>query len=338
MRRQVAMGGVLAMGLWGCTLKPAVVPEQTEGPVVQQVACQEPPPKILEVPVPVPMPCQLKPEPTFQPVPGGRKGGKGKSAGLQRVSVAPPDARQGPSTAAGVNAMQQYQYMPGALYQVYGTLTGVTTILLQPGEKATTHAWGDKEAWEIAQTSTGSPEGERQAFLVKPKLLDRMTTLTIATNRRLYVMELHATAATYHAVVSWTYPPEAGMAVRNAGQDPGSTPDPAPERLIDYCLEQATRMNFAYTMEANKKRPRWFPVRVCDDKQKTYIKFPADLATTDAPVLFLRSAEETLALVNYRATNNQYYIVDRLFESAELRVGEKRPIIVKITKTMEEGR
>jgi type IV secretory pathway VirB9-like protein len=37
-------------------------------------------------------------------------------------------------------------------------------------------------------------------------------------------------------------------------------------------------------------------------------------------------------LVNYRV-RGQYYVVDRLFRAAELRIGERRQEIVRITRT-----
>ena len=93
--------------------------------------------------------------------------------------------------------------------------------------------------------------------------------------------------------------------------------------------------------------PRMFPQPVSrlnrrvigvklDDGRKTFIQFPATLRTTEAPALFIRSAEGKTQLVNYRVKGN-YYIVDRLFDLAELRVGEKQPIIVRIMRKTEDS-
>lgn len=47
----------------------------------------------------------------------------------------------------------------------------------------------------------------------------------------------------------------------------------------------------------------------------------------EAPALFVKEGKE-LMLVNYRVKNN-YYIVDRLFDEAELRCGPKEVIVIK---------
>ena len=93
---------------------------------------------------------------------------------------------------------------------------------------------------------------------------------------------------------------------------------------------QLDDVNFDYTI-TGKTNPRWKPVRVFDDGRKTFIQFPTTLRTTEAPALFIRSAEGKTQLVNYRVKGN-YYIVDRLFDLAELRVGEKNPMIVRIIR------
>jgi len=70
---------------------------------------------------------------------------------------------------------------------------------------------------------------------------------------------------------------------------------------------------------------------VFDDGQKTFIQFPDALTTSEAPALFITSREGTTQLVNYRVKGT-YYIVDRLFDRAELRVGEKHPAVVRLTR------
>ena len=51
----------------------------------------------------------------------------------------------------------------------------------------------------------------------------------------------------------------------------------------------------------------------------------------ESPVLFVLGQSGDIQLVNFRQKND-YYIVDRLFERAELRAGEKGKNIIRITK------
>ena len=73
-----------------------------------------------------------------------------------------------------------------------------------------------------------------------------------------------------------------------------------------------------------------------DDGTKTYIQFPVNMAATEAPPLFLVGPGGKAELVNYRYLNG-YYIVDRLIDIAELRIGEKPQSVVRITRTAERG-
>jgi len=64
---------------------------------------------------------------------------------------------------------------------------------------------------------------------------------------------------------------------------------------------------------------------VFDDGLKTYLKMPETMVADEAPVLFIKDGKKLL-LVNYRVKNG-YYIVDRLFKEAVLRVGKKNVTI-----------
>jgi type IV secretory pathway VirB9-like protein len=55
------------------------------------------------------------------------------------------------------------------------------------------------------------------------------------------------------------------------------------------------------------------------------------------PPLFVLGTEGKAELVNYRVRQN-YYIVDRLFAAAELRLGEDAQSVVRILRTDEAER
>ena len=97
------------------------------------------------------------------------------------------------------------------------------------------------------------------------------------------------------------------------------------------------QLHFGYRVEARKgKAPRWQPLRVFDDGTKTYIQFPVNMVSTDAPPLFLVGPHDSAELVNYRYING-YYVVDRLIDVAELRIGEAPQSVVRISRTGERG-
>ena len=51
----------------------------------------------------------------------------------------------------------------------------------------------------------------------------------------------------------------------------------------------------------------------------------------EAPPLFVTGADGRSELVNYRLKGH-YYVVDRLFAAAELRLGERRQQVVRILR------
>lgn len=63
--------------------------------------------------------------------------------------------------------------------------------------------------------------------------------------------------------------------------------------------------------------------RAFDDGRQTYIEFPPSISVGEAPRLFVIGATGEAQLVNYRVAG-RFYAVDRLFDIAELRLGEKR--------------
>ena len=316
-------------------------PEPTGGqwpPLVQEPvaapACVDRTPIIIEVPKPVPMPCQLKEPPEFMT-------SKKRGSSVAQTNQA---ARVGASEANMINAVHVYQYMEGALYQVHAAVNQVTSLLLQPGEQlAMELATGDKVRWKIATGVVGSKEGQRVVIFLKPDWPTLRTNLTIATDKRLYLVEMQSNEnGTYMAQVAWEYPQDAGMLVQPGGTMPVAGPPATPvsERFDpseQVCGVKAanSRLYFGYTMQA-KKVPAWKPERIFDDGSKTYIQFPANLESTDAPVLVGRTESGDVQLVNYLP---QYgcYIADRILNAWELRIGEKNPQVVRVTRTAPLG-
>jgi type IV secretory pathway VirB9-like protein len=90
------------------------------------------------------------------------------------------------------------------------------------------------------------------------------------------------------------------------------------------------RLNFNYAIAGD--RPPWRPVRAFDDGAQVFIEFPPGLAATEAPPLFVLGPKGAPELVNYRKRGH-YYVVDRLFGAAELRLGGKRQQVVRIART-----
>ena len=83
----------------------------------------------------------------------------------------------------------------------------------------------------------------------------------------------------------------------------------------------------------DKQKADWRPDAVFDDGVKTYIKMPVRFSETPAFYILLDRKE---TLVNYRV-KGRYYVVDRLFDRAYLKVGSKKVVIIR-EDTLSEDR
>ncbi|HRX38236.1 MAG: P-type conjugative transfer protein TrbG [Parvularculaceae bacterium] len=283
------------------------------------------PVEIVETPKALPLPGQLKAIPS-----PSQKSKAAPATPEDAIAEGAKKARIEPSLNGYINAVQVYPYTEGALYRLYAAPGQVSDIALQPGETLISVSAGDTVRWVVGDTSSGGPEGERAHILVKPIAPALSTNLMIATDRRVYHLELSSTDGAYMAALSWAYPQDEldGLRARNRNALARD------ERTIAKGLALGD-LNFSYRIEGDK--PDWRPVRVFDDGRQVYIQMPAAIATTDAPPLFVVGRKGGAELVNYRVKDN-YYIVDRLFSRAELRHGEKNQTVVRIVKTGEGGR
>lgn len=287
---------------------PAVVEPQPPRPV-----------EIVTLPEPLPLPGQLK------PAPEGRPREADTRPPAERIEDANAAARLEPVRDGYVNAVQVYPYTQGALYRLYTAPEQVSDIALQPGERLVAVSAGDTLRWVVGDTTSGSGESERVHILVKPVAPDLRTNLVITTDRRAYHLELESTEATYMASVSWHYPHDALLALRRANERARE----AEAQVVDEGLA-LERLRFRYAITGGS--PPWRPVRAFDDTRKVYIAFPRRIDQGEAPPLFLVGPDGRAELVNYRVRGN-YYIVDRLFAAAELRLGEDPQQVVRISRT-----
>lgn len=250
---------------------------------------------------------------------------------LTTVQSANSSAREYPSAGAYVNAALYYDFEPGRLYTVHTSPRFLTAISLRPGEKLVSKAAGDTVRWVLGETVQGSGAEQQVLVMVKPIRGGLRTNIILTTDQRTYLLDVVSNEGdTYTSVISWNYPQEEARE-REAAQAAESQGVAASGLAVDS-------LNFGYRIKANGFRaPRWQPVRVFDDGLKTYIQFPRDMATTEAPPLFLIGPDKQAQLVNYRFLGG-YYVVDRLIDVAELRLGERKQTVVRITRTGEGGR
>lgn len=302
----------------------------TQGKPPPAISLDEP---VLAHPVPeAPLPVEVVAVPEVLPMPGQMKplleveeadSAPETADETVRVSRANEEARMAPTREGYVNAIQVWPFTEGALYQVYSAVGRVTVIALQPGEELVTVAAGDTVRWVVGDTSSGADDELRVNVLVKPIRSDLNTNLVITTSRRTYLLELTSTDQAWMASVSWDYPRDQMLALQRRNQTAQATVP------IDTGLA-LENLRFRYAISGSQ--PPWKPLRAFDDGRKVYIQFPAGIAQGELPPLFVIGAEGDGQLVNYRF-RPPYYIVDRLFGAAELRLGGDKGDVVRIERT-----
>lgn len=243
-----------------------------------------------------------------------------------RAAIAEANARAAtPSRSdAFVGGMQVFSWSPGRVFEVWTAPLRVTTLTLGEGEILIAKAAGDTVRWQIGETLSGEGAGQRVHVLLKPLERGLETNLVLTTNKRVYLIDLRSGAAAgFNAAVAWDAP----AAEVSRATDPVKAerevrvPDPValPEGTLDA----------RYRLEPRGRAPRWTPTAVFNDGLRTFIAFPPALQVDEAPVLFVVAPDGEAQLVNYRQAGG-LFIVDRVLDRAELRLGDRRPQIVRI--------
>lgn len=229
-------------------------------------------------------------------------------------------ALQSPRRARVTGAKTVFNYLDTAVYEVTSAVDHVTDIQLKPGESLTTPPTsGDTVRWSIGVMKSGIQPEETTHLIVKPLDDNIQTNLIIATDQHVYQLRLKS--GPYHMpVVAWNYPEDSQRAMqaaihREASKETTITPD-----ALRFSYEITPRDSYS-----------WTPIRVFDDGSKTFIQMPKEMRVSESPALFLLEDDGEPLLTNYRVKGD-YYIVDRLFEKAELRVGPTKTVTIELDR------
>lgn len=261
--------------------------------------------------VPVAMPGQLM----------SLKGGKSHNrlVGEAAIDSANKKSVQQPNSGEYINSIMTFDYMPGALYQIYSAPLSITDIQFQDGERIITVGAGDTLRWQVNKTYSGSGANRQEHLLIKPVDEGLTNSVVVTTDLRTYHLMFHSKPKTYMASVTWRYPDGDGLIAKLSDSQDGISD-------ITGGVD-VSRLNFNYKVKVAKgPRPDWYPSMVFNDGSKTYIKFPHHVQ--DAPTLFV-GGQKNPQIIHYRVQGN-YYIVDNIFYQGQLRNGQDDRTIVQI--------
>ena len=231
---------------------------------------------------------------------------------------------------------------------VYNFGTGLPTVVcaplrvciveLQPGEKLEGEPQiGDSVRWNIAPALYGNGDQTTPVIVLKPQLAGLDTNLLITTDRRAYYLRLISKPVDYVSRVAFQYPLDQSpqkwqeqLAEQREKERQTKAHSDATAAMI-----APDKLNFEYKVTGKSEQLQ--PIRVFDDGLKTYIQMPGGMQNREAPVLLIIGSDGKGEMSNYRV-KQQTYIVDRLFDRAQLILGAgKKAQKVEIARVAPGG-
>jgi type IV secretion system protein VirB9 len=244
--------------------------------------------------------------------------------GKAAIEAANKKSMKQPNSGEYINSIMTFNYMPGALYQIYCAPLSVTDVQFQNNEHIVAVGAGDTLRWQVSKTYSGIGASRQEHLLVKPIDEGLTNSIVVTTDMRTYHLMLHSTTKTYMASVTWRYPDSEGSMLASFDDDFDG------EDVLDVASSiDVNKLRFNYQVKLMKgPKPDWYPLMVFNDGKKTYIKFLG--SAQESPALFVGDNVKNSQLVNYRVQGN-YYVVDRVFYYALLRGGPNSQTIVQIS-------
>lgn len=193
-------------------------------------------------------------------------------------------------------------YSPDEVFKFIGHYGYQSSIIFAPDEEIQTVSMGDSTPWQI------TPSGNR--MFLKPIEQDAQTNMTVLTNKRSYLFELHAREAESIDdpqliwVLRFIYPTEAAPLAK---LDPA--PDPKQEGMENF--------NFNYTIRGSNMIA---PIKIFDDGEFTYFQFRNKNA--ELPAFYWVNSKNKENIINYR-TRGDYIVVERVSSRFTLRQGDE---------------
>ena len=191
-------------------------------------------------------------------------------------------------------------YAEDEVYKFTGHYGFQSSIVFAPDEEIQTISMGDSIPWMI------NPSGNR--IFLKPIEAAAQTNMTVLTNKRTYLFELHAEEAESISdpaiafILRFVYPTE--MSAPQAVEEVRTPEDDGYENF-----------NFQYTVRGSDEI---LPIKIYDDGEFTYFEFRDKNA--EIPAFYVVDAYGKEALINFR-TRGDYIVVERVATRFTLRNG-----------------
>ncbi|OYW13908.1 MAG: P-type conjugative transfer protein VirB9 [Rhodospirillales bacterium 12-54-5] len=232
------------------------------------------------------------------------------------TTTQPAHALQESRAIATDSRIRSVRYSPNEVYQFIGHYGYASAIIFADDEKVLTVSMGDSTAWQV------NPAGNR--MFIKPVDQNALTNMTVLTDKRSYLFELHAQETKDIRDKNMVFE----MRFVYPQSDNGTLDVNQLDSLPDLERDSA-RLNFRYTIRGSTVIE---PIRIFDDGEFTYFEFRDKNA--EIPAFFKVDSINNEALINFRKRGN-YIVVEQVASRFTLRRGpdilcvynEKMPVI-----------
>ena len=210
----------------------------------------------------------------------------------------------------------------------------MTDVALEPGEEIMGIHAGDTVRWQFSPSQSMKNGLAVAHIVVKPSQPGISTNLVIHTDRRTYNLDFTSSEGTqYLRGVAFSYQTNDLTYLFTSNNKKKASDKELEDKMqvnnFDVDLEDMyTKYNII-----NAAKVDWSPEAVFDDGDKTYIRMPSRFSETPAFYIVLAKKE---TLTNFRV-KGRYYIVDRLFDKAYMKVGSRRVAIVRADKLIDSN-
>lgn len=210
------------------------------------------------------------------------------------------------------NSTMVFSYSPNQLYKIYCRMGFITDLAFKKGETINYVGGGDTAGWSISKTNVDGVEH----LLVKPVVETGTTNFFIATDKHTYQLIVNS-SNWYNPMVKWIYGQE--TITENLLEKKKN------ERVItgNVNVSNITDMDFNYVASGNGNKPEL----IFSDGEKTYLKFKS-IKNKQVPIFVRAKNRKEMSLVNYTVKDN-YYIIDKVFDVAQIRESDKDIVTIK---------
>lgn len=236
---------------------------------------------------------------------------------VNAIAEANREALVRPSRAHFRGAQVVYPVCEACIYAVELAYQTPTHLVWPPGEMFIRSA--QDEWFQVEQKVLGEPPQDHVLVVSKlsraafPEIAKRSFRMTVLTTKAVYHLQLRTQDDPGRSMTSITWQ------------------HPAPPKPLHAWLPGAYYTGYDVLGDPSRP-PLWTPLGVWDTgtRGQTLIRFPAAVGTATAPVLYVLGPDGAKHLTTV-TPRGSWYVVDQLFEAAELRVGHEDPSAQVVT-------